>query len=94
VTIDLSTVVVRREGLLSAPVDDEIVLLNPERDNYIGLDAIGRAVWDLLAEPSPVEALCRRLSEDFDATPEQIATDVIAFLDELVDEGIVHVVGA
>jgi hypothetical protein len=89
--IGLSTVVVRTAGLLSAPVDDEIVILNPGRDNYVGLDAVGRAVWDLLEQPHEVAELCRKLSQDFDATPEQIAADLLPFLAEMTDEGIARV---
>ena len=93
-TIELSTVVVRRDGLLSAPVDDEIVLLNPHRDNYLGLDKIGRAIWELIEEPCRVSDLCQRLREDFDATTEQIAADVLPFLEEMTEEGLVHVVAS
>ncbi len=91
-TIELSTVVVRTAGLLTAPVDDEIVILNPGRDNYVGLDAVGRAVWNLIEQPYEVAELCRKLSQDFDATPEQIAADVLPFLAEIADEGIARVV--
>jgi hypothetical protein len=91
-TIELHSVVVRTADLLSTPVDDEIVILNPERDNYVGLDAIGRSVWDLIEQPSEVAALCRTLGEEFDGTAEQIEIDVLAFLSEMADEGIVRVV--
>jgi hypothetical protein len=91
-TIELSTVVVRTAGLLTAPVDDEIVILNPGRDNYVGLDAVGHAVWNLIEQPYEVAELCRKLSQDFDATPEQIAADVLPFLSEIADEGIARVV--
>jgi len=87
-TIELRTVVTRTPGLLSAPVDDEIVILNPDRDNYVGLDAVGRAVWDHIERPCPVAELCLRLSHDFAASPEQIAADVLPFLAEIVGEGI------
>jgi hypothetical protein len=85
---------VRVTHLLTAPVDDEIVILNPRSDNYIGLDAIGRAIWDLLETPLDVGALCERLANTFDATSEQIAADVVPFLEELVQEGLVRVVEA
>jgi hypothetical protein len=90
--IELRTIVVRSPGLLSAPVDDEIVILNPDRDNYVGLDAVGRTVWDLIEQPQEVAELCRKLSLDFNATPEQIAADVLPFLAEITDEGIARVV--
>ncbi len=91
--IDSRSVVVRTAGLLTAPVDGEIVILNPGRDNYVALDAAGRAVWDLLEQPREVAELCQRLSQDFAATPEQIAADVLPFLAEITDEGIARVLG-
>ena len=36
---------------MSTPVDDEIVILNPERDNDVGLDAVGRAMRDHIEQP-------------------------------------------
>jgi len=84
-TIELSAVVVRTVGLLTAPVDDQIVILNPSRDNYVGLDAIGRAVWDLIEQPCQVAELCQKLSRDFDATPGQIAADLLPLLAEMAD---------
>jgi hypothetical protein len=90
-TIELRTLITRSPGLLSALVDDEIVILNPDRDNYVGLDAVGRAVWDVIEQPCQVAELCRRLSLDFDATPEQVAADVLPFIAEIVGEGIARV---
>lgn len=93
-TIEPRTVVVAVAGLLTAPVDDEIVILNPGRDNYVGLNAIGRAVWDLIEQPCAVAELCRTLSRDFDATPGQIAADLLPFLAEMAEEGIARVIAA
>jgi Coenzyme PQQ synthesis protein D (PqqD) len=90
--IELSTVVARTPDLLTAPVDGEIVILNPSRDNYVGLDAIGRAVWDLIEQPCEVAELCRKLGQDFDAAPGQIAADLLPFLMEMADEGIARVI--
>jgi hypothetical protein len=61
------------------------------KNNYIGLDEIGRFIWDLLAEPSRVDELCIRLSRHFEATPDQIATDVLPFIEELESEGLIKV---
>lgn len=91
-TIELSSHVVRAENLMCAPVDDEIVILNMARSNYVGLDEIGMRIWDLIAEPRRVEEVCDRLSREYEATTEQIATDVLSFLEELEKEGLISVV--
>lgn len=88
------TRLVRAAGALSAPLDDEIVLLAPALDEYVALDAIGRRVWELLETARSVEELSATLAEEFDAPAERIAADVAPFLDELVAGGLVHVLDA
>jgi len=88
-SIELSSRVVRTEEMISAPVDNEIIILNMAENNYIGLDEIGRRIWELLAETRSVVEVCDLLSLEFEATPEQIAADLIPFLEELRDEGLI-----
>lgn len=90
--MDPTSRLVRAEDALSAPVDDELVLLAPALEEYVGLDAIGRRIWDLLEEPRTVEELCGLLATEYEATAEQIAADVAPFLDELSEGGLVRVV--
>jgi hypothetical protein len=89
--IEATTRVVRTEGIMTAPVDQEIVLLNMKGNNYISLDAIGRRIWELLENPAMVNDLCKQLGEEFEGTQEQISADVLSFLEELEREGLVRV---
>jgi len=89
--IEVTTKVVRTEGIMTAPVDKEIVLLNMKGNNYISLDVIGRRIWELLEAPYSVNELCRQLGAEFEGTQEQICADVLPFLDELEREGLVRV---
>lgn len=89
--LDVSSTVIRTEGVMTAPVDNEIVILNMAGNNYISLDAIGRRIWDLLETEIAVSELCRQLSLEFEASEEQIAADVLPFLAELEKEGLVRV---
>lgn len=91
-TIGLQSVVVRAERRFSTAVDDELVVLNPDRGSYLWLDPVGRSVWELIERPCQVADLCQRLSLEFDATAEQIGLDMPRFLAEMADEGIVRVV--
>jgi len=92
--MDPDAVVVRASELESAAVDDDLVILNPDRNDYVALDAIGRRIWERLERPQPVRSLCAQLGEEFDGDPNQIAADVIAFLDELQGDGLISVVPA
>jgi len=90
--IELSSMVVRTENLMSSPMDDELVILNMYKNNYIGLDDIGRLIWELFSEPRSVAEACGLLSLEFEATPEKIAADVLPFLEELHSEGLIRLV--
>ncbi|MBI2865198.1 MAG: PqqD family protein [Chloroflexi bacterium] len=83
--------VVRVAGLQTAPVQDDLVILDLQRDQYVALDAVGRGIWELIETPRSLEDLCRHLSEEFDAAPEEITADMRAFVEELVKNGLVQV---
>lgn len=90
-TLELTNTVIRAEGVMTAPVDNDIVILNMASNNYISLDAIGRRIWELLETAHTVSEACQTLSNEFDATEEQIAADIIPFLTELEKDGLVRV---
>jgi hypothetical protein len=85
--------IVRAENLMSSPMDDEIVILNMDKNNYVGLDEIGARIWELLEKPCRLDDLCERLSAEFEATHEQITSDLVPFLEELKGEGLIRLVG-
>ena len=91
--LDVTSTVIRNDGIMTAPVDDEIVLLNMAGNNYISLDAIGRRIWELLESAIAVKELCRQLGLEFEATEVQICADVLPFLLELEKDGLVRVIG-
>jgi len=79
---------------MSAPLDRDIVILNPARDNYVGLDEVGRRVWTLLDAPCGVNDICRQVAQEFQGDPKRIAQDILIFLNELAAEGLVYVAKA
>ena len=91
-TIDLSSVVRRREGLLANELsDDEAVMLDVDRGMYFGVRVVGKAIWDRLEEQVRVEDLCSDLTEQFDVEPKRCEQDVLAFLEQLREQGLVEV---
>ena len=85
------TVVARRADPLTARVDDDLVMLDPKQSRYFALDRIGRSVWDLLEQPQSVDDLCTALQSQFSVAPETCRTDVVAFLEELSEAGLLDV---
>ncbi len=91
-SIEMTTRVVRLNGLQTANVDDDIVILNMATNSYVALDDIGRRIWELIETPRRVEELCAQLTHEFNGSSEQIQADVLSFLNELENEKLVRVV--
>jgi hypothetical protein len=89
--LDFNSVVGRTEGLMSTPLDRDLVILNPDRDNYISLDEIGRRIWELLDAPDRVDTICRKVAQEYQGDEQEITADLLSFLRELEAEGLVHV---
>ena len=92
--IELTSLVIRTENMASNAIDTDLVILNLQCNNYIAFDAIGRRIWELIESPRRVDELCQQLGREFIGTPEQIATDVLRFLNELENDKMLRVVDA
>ena len=82
----------RSDRQVSCRIDDETVLMHLETGLYFGYDPVGSRVWELLEQPITVGALCDRLVAEYaGVNAAQCRTDVVAFLRELVAEGLAAV---
>lgn len=84
-------IVARTEGPLSATVDGEAALLEPEEGVYYGLNAVGTRLWERLDSPSRVGELRRWLVETFEVDESTADADLRAFLGALDDAGLIEV---
>lgn len=81
---------VRKQGdWLAARVGEELVMMSADKGNYIGLSEVGARIWELLETPQEVDAVCARLQEEYDVTPEACRAEVESFLNELAGHGAV-----
>jgi hypothetical protein len=83
--------VVRNPAPLAAGVGDELVMLDPERGEYYGLDAVSTRIWELIAEPRTVGDLCTTLTSEFEVDDETCRNEVIAFLEQLAEVDLVRI---
>ncbi len=79
---------------LAADVSGEVVLMSIQRGAYYGLDGVGSGVWRRLSEPVAVADLCAALAAEYEADPDVLRRDVLAFLAALAEEGLVETVAA
>lgn len=91
VHVSASSIVAQKKDLPHTAVDGDLVIISFASNNYIGLDAIGRRIWEAIATPQRVETLCQTLAQSFQGPVAQISDDVVAFLDQLAAEGLIDV---
>lgn len=81
--ISMQSNIIRSNAPVEAPVDDELVMADIDAGKYYGLNDIATAIWQNLEVKITVYDLCAKLCQSYDVTPEQCASDVLAFLKEL-----------
>ena len=87
--INVDTLVSRAEGFTTAPVQDDLMMLNVEQGAYYSLDPIAAEIWRLLEQPSRVRDLVDQLQKRYAVTAEQCQADVLAFLEEMLGNGMI-----
>jgi hypothetical protein len=91
-TIKRQSVLVRKSDVLSTAIGDDLVILNRATDTFIGLDDIGRHIWELLERARRVDELCDHLASCYAGDREVMDRDVMGFLAELREENLVRFV--
>ena len=90
-SIELSARVTRNEAIVFTELDDTIVMMDVEEGRYYELDAVGARVWTLLESGPRVGEVCDALVGEYEVAPGTCREDVLGFLEELNDLGVVRV---
>ncbi len=80
----LQTTVTIPEGLLFRELEGEAVLLDLNSGEYFGLDEVATQMWLLLTRHGTVDASYRELLTRYEVAPEQLRSDLLTFVDELL----------
>jgi hypothetical protein len=86
---DASPIYARTADIIEADVGGEVVLLHTRNWQYFEFDTVGTAIWKLLYEPHGLPSLVDALLCTFDVERDTCATETKAFLDEMVEQGLV-----
>jgi hypothetical protein len=81
--------VARAPALVSANVDDEIVLMSLNKGNYFGLDDIASDIWRRIEQDRALPDLVDSLAQDYDAPRDTIEKEVIVLLQRMAEQDLV-----
>jgi len=88
--IEPGMVLRRRDRVVYRVIDDEALVLRMDDAECLGLDEVGAAVLDRVDGRRPVSGIVDQLALIYDVERAQLERDVCAFLQELVDAGVLQ----
>lgn len=85
------TILKRKSGLMTADMNGDAVMMDISTGKYYNLGQTGGRIWELLEQPKRVDRLIQALTEEYDVTYERCREDILPFLQQLVDRGLLIV---
>jgi coenzyme PQQ synthesis protein D (PqqD) len=80
----------RREGLIQAEVDGELVALHIDNGTCYGFNATATRIWALIETPQRLLDLKDKLLAEYDVDPQTCERQLMAVLNELAQDGLVE----
>lgn len=91
--VGLDAVVAAGPEQVSSELGDEVVVLGLESGQYHGVTDVGIRIWQLVQQPICVEEIRDRIFEEYDVDEARCEQDVVEFLGQLLERGLVEVRG-
>lgn len=88
------SIIVAETDLAIADLDGEAVILSRQSNHYYGLNQVGTRIFELARQPRSVREILTDLTEEYDVEHEQLMTDLIAFLQDMMDKKLVRMADA
>jgi Coenzyme PQQ synthesis protein D (PqqD) len=72
----------------------EAIILDLKTERYLGLDETGTRMWRLLTELDSIQAAYAALLDEFEVEPDRLRQDLVGFVQELSNHGLIEIVQA
>jgi len=89
--IHSGSIVQRAKEVLFSRLDDELLAIDAQAGFCYAMNDTAGRVWDLIATPTPVDAVCARLREEYAVDEATCLGEVIALLQEWCEAGLIEV---
>ena len=90
-SFNLNAVLSRNETrFLTNPVGEEIIILNMETGDYLGLNNVGAAIWEHLKTPQSAGQIIEKLIAEFDVDKETCYKETLEYLEKIKELGLLQ----
>ena len=77
--------------IMETEIHGEVILLNPDTENFTNLNPTGNRMWQALKETRDTDKSLSILTEIYDADPEILQRDLIQLVQDLAERGLIVV---
>ena len=88
-SLTLGSVAVRGKEHVETEMNGQVLMMSLDQGKYFALDNTGRRIWELLAEPTPLDRIVTILTEEYDVDAERCSEEVLAFAERLLKNGLI-----
>ena len=93
IKITLSSRVQVAPEVVSCDLAGEAAILDMKDGVYYGLDPVGASIWNQLQKPVVLEEVRDQIISEYDVEAEECQEDLLELMEQLVDNGLVELVG-
>ena len=79
------------DEVLISRLQEESVILNLDSERYFGLDDVGTRFLSVLTAAESIDAAYESLAEEYDVDREVLRQDLVALIQNLLQQGIIEV---
>ena len=90
-TIYPSTVLTRNSNQLFTLIDDEVVMLHIENEEYLNLNPQASYIWQKLETPLTFDELIEMLLGTYDIERSACIEDTLAFIKDFAEKNIIQI---
>jgi len=84
--LNINSVLQRNESkFLANALGDEVVMMDMDSGDYLGINSVGADIWNLLAQPLTLAELINKTMAIYDVDEEQCAGEVNNFLSKMLE---------
>lgn len=89
--ITAETIVRRGDKHVETEVADQTMMMNIDKGKYYALEGTAKLIWGALESPKSVQDLVTQMTDAYEVDQDQCMTDVVGFLNDLVENDLVVV---
>jgi hypothetical protein len=89
--LTLHSIIQRAPDVVSAPADQDIIMVSVATGHYYGVSDVAREIWDAIRSPRRVSDLVDDLTTHYQIDSSSCEEQTLTFLKALLDEGLLQV---